>query len=209
MYFYADMFNKNAKVESFSSTFAACDVKRDTDLVFVYDSSQLGMKKTRKITKFVYDVTTGLDMSSGRLKVGRLTENCLSGADVYLTSQQPAMDFDQIYFPDFRRMIRKLAAVGFSPQYGARRGAAKVAVLFLDDENENLKQAAAEITRLHETHSFVITIGDIDIRTAAEFSSKPINDYLVHIPSYKYLTTAKTTLLHKLCNAMTNSTLTL
>lgn len=162
------------------------------------------MKKTRKITKFVYDVTSGFDMSSGRLKVGRLTENCLSGADVYLTSQKQSMDFDQIYFPDFRRMIRKLAAVGFSPQYGARREAAKVAVLFLDDDNENLKQAAAEVSRLHETHSFVITVGDIDLHTAAEFSSKPLNDYLVHIPSYKYLQTARTTLLHKLCNAMTH-----
>lgn len=181
-----------------------CDVKRDTDLVFVYDSAQLGMKKTRKITRFVYDVTSGFDMSSGRLKVGRLTENCLSGADVYLTSQKQSMDFDQIYFPDFRRMIRKLAAVGFSPQYGARREAAKVAVLFLDDDNENLKQAAAEVSRLHETHSFVITVGDIDLHTAAEFSSKPLNDYLVHIPSYKYLQTARTTLLHKLCNAMTH-----
>ena len=167
------------------------------------------MKKTRKITKFVYDVTSALDMSSGRLKAGRLTENCLTGADVYLTSQMPAMDFDQIYFPDFRRMIRKLAVVGFSPQYGARPEARKVAVLFLDDENENLKQAAAEISRLRETHSFVITIGDIDMYTAAQFSSQPLNDYLVHIPSYKYLTTAKTTLLHKLCNVLKQSSKTL
>ena len=189
--------------------FVACDVKEDTDLVFVYDSSQLGMKKTRKITKFVYDVTSALDMLSGRLKAGRLTENCLTGADVYLTSQMPAMDFDQIYFPDFRRMIRKLAVVGFSPQYGARPEARKVAVLFLDDENENLKQAAAEISRLRETHSFVITIGDIDMYTAAQFSSQPLNDYLVHIPSYKYLTTAKTTLLHKLCNVLKQSNKTL
>lgn len=181
----------------------SCDIKRDIDLVFVYDSSHLGMKKTKKITKFVFDVTSALDMSSRKLKVGRLTENCLTGADVYLTSQQQSMDFDQINFPDFRRMIRKLAAVGFSPQYGARRHATKVAVLFLDDENENLKQAAEEVVRLHETHSFVITVGDVDIHTAAEFSSKPLNDYLVHIPSYKYLPTARTTLLQKLCNVMT------
>jgi hypothetical protein len=129
-------------------------------------------------------------------------ENCLSGADSFLSSQKPSMDFDGIDFPDFRRMIRKLASQGFAEPYGARRYAKKVAVLFLDDNMENLKQAAEEIARLKETHTMVITIGDSDMYTAASFSSRPVNDYIVHVPSYKYLHTAKSTLLQKLCNVL-------
>lgn len=167
--------------------------------MFVYDSAQLGIPRARKITKFVYDVTTALNMESRNLRVGRLLENCISGADTYLTSQKPAMDFDGIDFPDFRNMIRKLASRGFSEPYGARRYSKKIAVLFLDDNMENLKQASREIARLRETHAMVVTIGDLDMFTAASFSSRPANDYIVHIPSYKYLHTAKSTLLQKLC----------
>lgn len=176
-----------------------CDVKVPTDLMFVYDSAQLGIPRARKITKFVYDVTAALDMDSRNLRVGRLLENCLTGADTFLSSQKPSMDFDGIDFPDFRRMIQKLASRGFAQSYGARRYAKKVAVLFLDDNMENLKQASREIARLRETHTMVVTIGDLDIFTAASFSSRPANDYIVHIPSYKYLHTAKSTLLQKLC----------
>ena len=171
-----------------------------TDLMFVYDSAQLGIHKTRKITKFVYDITSALDLSSGRLKIGRLMENCLTGADTYLTSQKPALDFDEIYFPDMRKMIQKLARIGFSPEYGGRRYSKKVAVLFLDEEMENLKQAAAEIARLKETHSIVLTIGTSELHTAAAFASRPLKDHLIHVPSYKYLSTAKYALLEKLCN---------
>ena len=167
--------------------------------MFVYDSAQLGIHKTRKITKFVYDVTSALNTDDGRLKIGRLMENCLTGADTFLTSQKPALDFDDIHFPDMRRLIRKLASVGFQEQYGARRGSKKVAVLFLDDDIENLKQAANEITRLRDTHTLVVTIGSTDVYTAAAFSSRPANDYIIHVPSYKYLLAAKHTLLQKLC----------
>ena len=168
-------------------------------MMFVYDSAQLGIGKTRKITKFIYDITSALNTDSGLLKVGRLMENCLTGADTYLTSQKAALDFDGIYFPDYRRLIRKLASMGFSESYGARRYARKVAVLFLDDTMENLKQASDEIARLHDTHTLVVTIGNSDLHTAAKFATKPTNDYLVNIPSYKYLQTAKYTLLQKLC----------
>ncbi|WAQ98536.1 MATN1-like protein [Mya arenaria] len=177
-----------------------CDINMNTDLMFVYDSAQLGIPRTRKITKFVYDVTANLNLESGHLKVGRLLENCISNADTYLTSQRQNMDFDEIYFPDFRRMIRRLASQGFAEPYGARRYAKKVAVLFIDDATENLKQAADEIVRLTNTHTFVVAIGDMDVFAAANLASKPANDYIVHIPSYKYLHTAKYTLLQKLCN---------
>lgn len=165
----------------------------------MYDSAQLGIPRTRRITKFVYDVASALDMESGRLRVGRLLENCLTSADVYLTGQKVSMDFDGILFPDLRRMIRKLAAQGYAQPYGARRFSKKVAVLFIDDEMENLKMAAEEMARLRETHVMVVTIGDMDMLTAASFSSRPANDYIVHIPSYKYLHTAKSTLIQKLC----------
>lgn len=167
--------------------------------MFVYDSAQLGIPRTRKITKFIYDVTSTLNMDTRHLKVGRLTENCLSGADTYLSSQKPSIDFDGIDFPDTRRLIRKLASQGFAEPYGARRYAKKIAVMFLDDNMENLKQASQEMVRLRNTHTLVVTIGDLDLFTAASFSSRPANDYIVHIPSYKYLHTAKSTLLQKLC----------
>jgi len=171
----------------------------DTDLIFAYDSAQLGIPRTRKITKFVYDITTGLDFESGRLKVGRLMENCLSNADRYLTRQVESMDFDDIYFPDFRRLIRHLAAQGFAEPYGARRYAKKVTVLFVDEETENLKQAVDELVRLRDTRVFVVAIGEIDMYTAALLATKPVNDHMVHVPSYKYLHTAKSTLQQKMC----------
>ena len=170
--------------------------------MFVYDSAQLGIQKTRKITKFVYDITSALDTTSGNLRIGRLTENCLTGADTYLTSQKPALDFDQIYFPDLRTLIRKLASVGFTQPYGARKYAKRVAVFFLDDDMENLKQASEEIDRLRDTHTLVVTVGSSDLHTAAAFASRPVNDHLVHVPSYKYLQTAKYTLLQKLCKIL-------
>ncbi|XP_052279296.1 cartilage matrix protein-like isoform X3 [Dreissena polymorpha] len=176
-----------------------CTVGMDTDLMFVYDSAQLGIPRARKITKFVYDVTSALDMESGHLKVGRLLENCLSGADTYLTHQKQALDFDDVYFPDLRRMIKRVASVGFAEPYGARRNAKKIAVLFIDDATENLKQAQEEIARLRETHTLVVTIGDTDLSSAAALASSPANDYIVHIPAYSYLHTAKYTLLQKLC----------
>ncbi|KAL4227504.1 hypothetical protein ACF0H5_012948 [Mactra antiquata] len=184
-----------------------CPITSPTDLFFVYDSAQLGIPRTRRITKFVYDVTSALDMDAGQLKVGRLMENCLSSADVYLSGQRVSMDFDGIDFPDSRRMIRKLSSQGFARSYGARDYAKKVAVLFLDDGMENLKQASEEIARLRETHVMVVTIGDTDLFTAASFSSRPANDYIVHIPSYKYLHTAKSTLIQKLCKVFAKQNL--
>lgn len=175
-------------------------------MIFAYDSAQLGIPRTRKITKFVYEVTSALNMDNGRLRVGRMLENCLTRADTYLTSQKQRMDYDDVMFPDLRGLIRRLASTGFAESYGARRYAKKVAVLFLDDDMENLKQAAHEMARLRDTHALVVTIGDADLFTAAEFSSRPANDYIVHIPSYKYLHTAKYTLLQKLCKIFSKPT---
>lgn len=167
--------------------------------MFVYDSSQLGIPRTRKITKFVYEVATAFNMDDGKLRIGRLLENCLTRADTYLTSQSQRLDFDDVNFPDLRGLIRHLASTGFAESYGARRYSKKVAVMFIDDDMENLKQAAHEMARLRDTHVMVVTIGDADLYTAAEFASRPANDYIVHIPSYKYLHTAKHTLIQKLC----------
>mgnify|MGYP007091337127 FL=1 len=174
--------------------------------MFVYDSAQLGIPRTRKITKFVYEVTSALNMDDGKLRVGRLLENCLTRADTYLTSQKQRLDFDDVSFPDMRGLIRHLASTGFAESYGARRYAKKVAVLFLDDEMENLKQAAHEMARLRDTHVLVVTIGESGLHTALEFSSRPANDYIIHIPSYKYLHTAKYTLLQRLCNIFSKKT---
>ncbi|KAL3865446.1 hypothetical protein ACJMK2_042835 [Sinanodonta woodiana] len=180
-----------------------CSIKKPTDVMFVYDSSELGTKKTKLITEFVDHVTKALDMNTGYLRAGRLTENCLSRADVRLTNDQRTLSHERVQFPEFRELMRKLVSSGFQRRNGARTDSKKIAVIFLDDDLSNMREAADEIKRLRDADTFVITIGDVDPVVSQRFNSVPMDDYIVHIPSYKYLNTARTTAIHKLCKILT------
>lgn len=53
---------------------SACSGDKETDVLFAYDASSLGFRKSEVIGRFIYTLVSSLDLSTGKVNVGRITD---------------------------------------------------------------------------------------------------------------------------------------
>lgn len=139
----------------------ACEVGKETDILFIYDASAMGANASHVVSQFIAAVVTNLDIASGNLRVGRITDNCPSGGNFDLSNKLTAADFKEITVSSYSNLIKKTRTLGFNPENGGRSGATNVSVLFVNsdrDEGETKTvQEAKELIKASEV--FVVAIG--------------------------------------------------
>ena len=102
--------------------------------MFIYDTASLGDYKSREISQFLAVVVSYLDIKSGLLQVGRVTDNCPSGENFPLSNKVSPDDFSNIRFSTYSNLIKKVRKSGFSVDNNGRVDSLTLAVLFVDSE---------------------------------------------------------------------------
>ncbi|KAL4227330.1 Trimeric coiled-coil oligomerization domain of matrilin [Mactra antiquata] len=176
-----------------------CQVKQNTDLMFIYDTANFGPIKTDAISEFMTEVVSGLDMASGYLHVGRITDNCPTGGNFQLSDKLSAADFQSIQFSSYSNLIKKVNRAGFTSEHGGRDDASNAAVLFIDSDMSGLDdQALQEAQSLgNSSEVFVISIGRGPIINQFAQSFRGNNFFQVN--SFSELRTSAKKFLTKLC----------
>lgn len=169
-------------------------------MMFVYDTKALGVSASKIITEFLAKIVTRLDLSSGHLRVGRITDNCPSGGSFQLSNSVSALDFSEIRTPSYADLLKKVRRTAFSSEYGGRTNASNVAVMFIDSQMEGLDDMLLdEAKSLKNTADvMVVSIGGGDMVT--KFSDNFSQSLYMHVNSYTDLDKAADDFLLKMCD---------
>ena len=179
--------------------FSACLIKTDTDLIFTYDSAALGEVKSHKISQFIAEIVSGLDIYGGYLRIGRITDNCPTGGNFDLSGRLSSADFAEIHFSSFGHLLKRIQRTGFLVENGGRQGSSPVTILFIDSDMEGLDKhtldAAKELSEDAETYVIAIGQGPLIDR----FSNHITGSNFIQIHSYDELSSIKKDFLNELC----------
>lgn len=142
------------------SDHAVCHPLRPADLVFIYDSMNLGSWKSQTISQFVAKSIAEFSLATDDLRVGREIENCPVG-NIPLGSALTSKDLEKIDYQTLADMLRRVNRNRFSIENGARVNASKMAVLFVDTTQRLNYETYLEAKRLKEQVDFfyVVSIG--------------------------------------------------
>ena len=172
-------------------------------MIFVYDSTALGPKKSEAISMFIATVVSHLDISSKHLHIGRVTDNCPSGGNFQLSNRLSAADFTSIGVSTYSDLINKVNRTAFLPEYGGRSDATKSSILFLDSDVNGLDgsvlKAAQDLSASSDV--FVVAVGNSP--TIRDFARKIDSNKFLHVNTYKDLSTASDNFLNQLCYFIT------
>lgn len=173
---------------------------KNTDMMFIYDTKALGVEASKVITEFLVRIASRLDLRSGHLHVGRITDNCPSGGSFQLSNKVSALDFSEIHLPTYTELLTKVRRSAFSSEYGGRSDAANVAVLFVDSEMQGFDDAfineAAQLKT--QANTFVVSIGNDQI--VSKFIDNFNRNRQLHVNSYTDLNKAVDEFLSQLCD---------
>lgn len=172
-------------------------------MMFVYDTAALGPAKSEVISGFISQIVSNLDLSSGYLHLGRVTDNCPTGGNFQLSNRLAAADFTSIGFSSYSNLIKKVRRAGFTAEYGGRNDATNAAVLFVDSEMNGSDGSALREAKelLGSSEVFVVTIGNS--QTIREFSRSFRGNNYLHVDSYTDLPSAANTFLNQICYFVT------
>lgn len=181
------------------SNLLQCGSNSVADVIFVYDAPGLGARKARLLTSFVHDITRQLQTTSGKLRIGRRSDNC-PNSNIDLTTDIDLRAFSNIMFPGIETLLGQLRMA-----FPNRLDAKNLAVLFVDESTQNIELATRVLKGDLNFHVMVIAIGDMSLaRVASDLATYPHNDYLMNIPSYMSLNAYRLEFLQKLCYLITN-----
>ncbi|XP_052796198.1 cartilage matrix protein-like isoform X2 [Mya arenaria] len=183
---------------------AVCLVKKNTDMMFIYDSTSMGVRTSNAISQFLSKVVSGLDLRSGNLRIGRVTDDCPTAGNIPLSSKLTPVDFSEFQLSSYSHMLQKLRRSGFTIEYGGRQGATKLAVLFIDGNMNGLDYNIineAKLLKAKNNNVFVVTIGNGDIisKIGSEFGQ----GYHMHVNDYRSLENAGSEFLSQICDFFT------
>lgn len=178
---------------------SACSGDKETDVLFAYDASSLGFRKSEVIGRFVYTLVSSLDLSTGKVNVGRITDNCPRYSNVPLGRDTKL--FTDLQFPGIGQLLQSM-----NQSFPTRLNVKRVGVLVVDESTTGERDAIDFIKKNPSFDLMVIAIGDpYTTGFAADLASDPDFNYLVRVPKYSDLSTAFSQVLDKLCTIIKRS----
>lgn len=167
--------------------------------MFAYDAPSLGFRKSEVIGRFIYTLVSSLDFSSGKLQVGRVTDNCPQNSNVPLG--RDTKQFTELRFPGIGELLQSM-----NHSFPTRTGAKRLGVLVVDESTTGERSAIEFIKKNPKFELMVIAIGDpYNTGFASDLASNPNFNYLVRVPSYSELSTSFSNVLDKLCTIIRRS----
>ncbi|KAM6936028.1 LOW QUALITY PROTEIN: collagen alpha-6(VI) chain [Lycodopsis pacificus] len=188
-----------------------CKAAKLADIVFIVDESgSIGTDNFQLVRTFLHSVVSGLEVSPSRVRVGIVTYNDMSTAQVYLNSfndKNELLKFIKI-LPyrgggTYTGVALEFALKKvFIPQRGRRRakGVQQVAVVITDGESQdNVSTAAANLRRDGIT-VYAVGVKDANEEQLVEMASYPPHKHMFIVDSFAKLKSLEQSMQKMLCH---------
>ncbi|XP_061172938.1 cartilage matrix protein-like [Saccostrea echinata] len=176
-----------------------CSGDKETDVLFAYDVSSLGFRKSEVIGRFIHTLVSSLDLSTGKVNVGRITDNCPRYSNVPLGRDTKL--FTELKFPGIGQLLKSM-----NKSFPVSSNVKRIGVLVVDESTTGEREAVEFIKKNNNFELMVIAIGDRqNTAFAADLASDPDFNFLVRVPQYSDLSTSFSRVLDKLCTAIKRS----
>ncbi|KAM6935984.1 collagen alpha-6(VI) chain-like isoform 1-T2 [Lycodopsis pacificus] len=187
-----------------------CKGANVADIVFIVDESgSIGNDNFQLVRTFLHSVVSGLDVSPSRVRVGIVTYNDMSTAQVYLDTfndKAEVLQFIKI-LPYGEGGTNTGAALNFTlkeifiKEKGSRRaeGVQQVAVVITDGQSQdNVSNAALNLRRAGVT-IYTVGIENANKPQLEEMATHPPDKYVFNVASFTELKPLKLSLQKVLC----------
>lgn len=170
---------------------AGCKLESPTDIMYVYDQQYLPTEVSRHIQKGIAEFIVTTFHKFPYVQSGVLTQVAQSVSNLPLGRYS---DMDQVTSAlvhqqddNLPLMLVEVRTKGFRDSNGGRVDSRKVAVVFIHDGIDNLKDLDIEARRLKfkdRVEVFVVYIGKTAPHHVRHIASEPSTDHVIHVTSY-------------------------
>ena len=133
--------------------------------MFLMDSVNAGRRNTQRSLTFLKSLVEELDIDNDNIHVGLMSAECVPdnpgfSLKQYSTKESINTAVDTMKAVDFHNVIHKMRRKAFSPVYGGRKHAKKIAILIIDGSLEEPLKTLEEAQRakIRGVEVFVIQV---------------------------------------------------
>lgn len=139
------------------NSIVVCQTAGPMDIVFMYDTLNLGRERTDKISNFIFNIVDIFDRQSiSNVKVRRLIDNCPVDGQTALMSPRDFLRLRGRYAPGMYDILNQFLTGIRNNEYDRAR---PVGVAFLDSELDNINTLLPFIKSLSDTNLFTVVVG--------------------------------------------------
>ena len=173
-----------------------------TDLVFVYDSVAIGLRKGKLLRKTLIKILRDIDMNSTSTRVGVVSSYHNVDTDFKLkdfnVQKSLIRKMRRPSHSGMSKLLSRLRHHSFSTAQGGRKDAAKVAVIFLDKSVHDVRDIDGEIKRAsYNFRVILVTVDRHQKHKSAEICA--INNDCMRVQNYHSLLKASQKILRLIC----------
>jgi hypothetical protein len=179
----------------FSTTFffiSVCKFPVPTDITFIYDSSSVGLYRSKIIRKSITSVVKEIDFSDKNVKVGVLSKTCSKQKNIHFSDYNHKAGFvaalKEVESDGLSHLIRKFR-IKYQKERHFKNGHKSIVVLFIDDNLTFPETAWKEVKRTaFKNDVYAVSVDDIITKQQSEkLCSKPSSQFLFHSDNYNEL----------------------
>ena len=149
----------------YNVTVLACGRRQEADIMFLMDSVNAGRRNTQRSLAFLKTIVDELDIDDDNVHVGLMSAECVEDNPGFTLKQHSTKTsihtaVDTMKATDFYDVIHKMRRKAFSPVYGGRKHAKKIAILIIDGSLEDPLKTLREAQRakIRGVEVFVIQV---------------------------------------------------
>lgn len=169
-----------------------CSFPNSTDVTFIYDSSAIGLYRSKIIRKSIGSLIKTMDFNSNKVRVGVLSKTCSKQKNIFLKDYKQKMEFIKKLNGDesdgLSNLLRKyrLKYQKKLPMNSIHHRS--IVVVFLDEDLTFLENASRESKRVSfKSDIFVMSIGENISKHHAEKLCVNPSHCLFHTEHYSEL----------------------
>lgn len=194
----------------------ACGSRQEADFMFMLDGVNAGKTNTRKTLAFIQDLLTDVDVSPRNVRVGVMSTepNCVNeftGFDLntYKRNKKLNRALERVKGVDVAAVVKKLRQNMIARAKGGRKGAKKIAILFIDEGLDDPVKAFLEAERasIQGIEVYIVKIGNSFLK-GSEKVEEMVNDEsfkqnnIYHISNYDELPNIKRAIWYNICDEL-------
>uniref|UniRef100_A0A8W8KE97 VWFA domain-containing protein n=2 Tax=Magallana gigas TaxID=29159 RepID=A0A8W8KE97_MAGGI len=199
----------------------ACGSRQEADFMFMLDGVNAGKTNTRKTLAFIQDLLKDVDVSPRKVRVGVMSTepkcvNEFTGFDLntYKRNKKLNRALEKFKGVDVAAVVKKLRQNMIARAKGGRKGAKKIAILFIDEGLEDPVKAFLEAERasIQGIEVYIVKIGK-GLLQENEKVEQMVNDEgfkhqsftennIYHISNYDELPDIKREIWYNICDEL-------
>ncbi|KAJ8302101.1 hypothetical protein KUTeg_021088 [Tegillarca granosa] len=182
----------------------ACGHNKPVDMIFTFDSPAIGSVKSQLLFTFIANISDKLMTGENNIKTGVMSDYC-NDNDVSFEENEklphPNKYLEEPKLHSFNNIVKELRHTSFLTENGGRDWSRHVAVLFIDEETENLDaiMEEAKYAKLNDIELFIVNIGNSNKNVLDNIASSPPKKHVWNVNSYQELNTLEAKFAETFC----------